>query len=202
MKKSFAAVFIALMLLFMAECASNGQNEDSTASEKETEEVAAPSVSPSESTEENPAEEVKEFPLKLEKTVESLNDSLESIGVTLADPKVSPGESSDMGKHVAYTYSLGSGASLCIYVSESTQHILNFTVLTVASETDNQTLFNVGYLIGCLESGLAGDEAARVDEELNMQGLEVEAFATSSTDSADFLYMVQAGSLVFMVTPA
>ena len=115
MKKSFAAVFIALMLLFMAACASNGQNEDSTASEKETEEVAAPSVSPSESTEENPAEEVKEFPLKLEKTVESLNDSLESIGVTLADPKVSPGESSDMGKHVAYTYSLGSGASLALW---------------------------------------------------------------------------------------
>lgn len=200
MKKILAAVLVVFMLLLMVACSSNIQAEDDTSKESEYAEASSETYNKPE--EEKTEAVVKEFPLEFEKTVESLNESMESTGITLADPKTSPGESSDMGKHIAYTYSLGPGASLCIYASESTQHVLNFTVLTVASEIDSATLYNVCFLIGCLEGGLAGEEASRVDAELNMQDLSEDTFATSSTDSADFLYMVQDGSLVFMVTPA
>lgn len=146
--------------------------------------------------------DIKEFPINVDETISNLNESLEGVGIVLENPIVTSGDSTELGKHTAYTYSLGKGASLCIYVSDNTENILNFTVLTVASEIDGDALNKAGYVIGCLEGGLAGEEASRVDAELNMQDLSEDTFATSSTDSADFLYMVQDGSLVFMVTPA
>ena len=202
MKKAVSLILAALMLLSTAAC---GQVSDQTVTSEpeihETETAAEPSNPNDAPSGEVSAEEVKTFPLEYRKTVETLNDSLEAIGLVLQDPKVSTDDTTEMGKHTAYTFSFGSGASLCIYVSDSAQRVLNFTVLTIGSEIDSQTLNNVWYLIGCLEGGLAGDEAERVDAELNMGGSE-DTFAMSSTDLAEFMYMMQDGSLVFMVTPA
>ena len=202
MNKAVSIILATLMLLSTVACGQVDNNTaDSNPEIEETETAAEPSNPNDTPSSEVSAEEVKTFPLEYGKTVETLNDSLEAVGIVLQDPKVSTDDTTEMGKHTAYTFSLGSGASLCIYASDSTQHVLNFTVLTIGSEIDSQTLNNVWYLIGCLEGGLAGDEAERVDAELNMGGSE-DTFAMSSTDLAEFMYMMQSGSLVFMVTPA
>lgn len=194
----FLAVFLSACL---SACGGSHSQPDAQDVETKNLEQASQNIENDVSSSSEAVSDVKEFPFELDKTVSSLNESLSSKGLFLEEPVISPGESAEMGDHTAYTYSLGPGASLVLYVADSTWNILNFTVLTVASEIDENTLNNVGYIIGCLEGGIAGDEAYRVDEELGLDNITDDTFATSSTDLAEFLYMVQDGSLIFMITP-
>lgn len=144
----------------------------------------------------------KEFSLALEGTVDSLNESLESYGITLGNPAVSKGNTNELGKYTAYTYGIGPGASLVLYVSDSTENILNFTVLTISSVVTDESLNNTKRLIECLERGLAGDDADKVEQDLGLSNVTDDTFAVSSADIAEFMYIVQSGSLTFMATPA
>lgn len=148
------------------------------------------------------ASNVKEFPLSLDETIEGLNETLSAKGYAkLSAPIVAPGNTEALGQHTAFTYSLGAGASFVLYVSDSTEKILNFTVLTIASEISTDTMNYVQFLMGSLEDGIAGDAATTIDSELNLSNTSEDAFAMASTDFAQFMYMIQDGSLVFTITP-
>lgn len=149
------------------------------------------------------ASNVKEFPLKHDETIDSLNETLSARGYAkLSAPIVAPGNTEALGQHTAFTYSLGAGASFVLYVNDSTENILNFTVLTIATEISTDTMNYVQLLIGSLEGGIAGDDATTIDSELNLSNTSEDAFTMASTDFAEFMYMVQDGSLVFTITPA
>lgn len=146
--------------------------------------------------------EVKQFPLIFEETIESLNVSLADDGIKLSDPIVSPGDTSELGKHTAYTYTLGDGASLVLYASDATDHVLNMTVMTVYSEIDDTSMDHVSAVIDCLLQGLAGDAYTDICEELGITNTSDDTYASASNGQIDFMYMVQGGSIVFMATPA
>lgn len=202
MKKKLSSLVISIILgLSLAACGGNPTAPTVSPSATPSITVTAPQAS-----ETLPINNsgIKEFPLAYDGTVSSLNDSLSASGYAqLSNPKVSPGETKELGIHTAYTYSLGTGAALVLYVSDSTGNVLNFSVLTIASEITDETADTTAFLIGCLEGGLAGEDSERIASELNinMDNLTEDTLTTASTELADFLYIVQDGSLVFMATP-
>ena len=147
--------------------------------------------------------DIREFALSADDFTASLNEALSNSGYAeLTDPKSTPSENKEFGVHTAYTYSLGTGASLVLYVGDASGNILNFSVLTIASEVTADSLFNAQLIMGCLLGITAGDDAEAVSEELSLTEVDADTFATASAPGAEYLYMVQDGSIVFMISPA
>lgn len=205
MKRKALALTIALMLGVSTLSACGDPATQPTATPSQVPETTV-SAEPSTGASSEPsydAATVKEFPLPADGTIDSLNETLAASGYPeLSSPKSSPGETTELGVHTAYTYSLGDGSAFVLYVSDATENILNFTVLTVASTITSETMEYTQFLMGCLVGGLSGDEAVRISGELGVSNVTDDTFAMASTDLAEFMYMVQDSSLTLMITPA
>lgn len=161
--------------------------------------TAEPSVPPVQSTDDAT---IKEFPLPIDGTVDSLSKSLEAAGYsTLKDPKTSSTTNNEFGEHTAYTYSLGEGAFLVLYVSDKTENVLSFFVGTTGSEVSEDGMKSALYLIGSLLGALGGDDSETLMSELGLDNYTETPFATADSEYAHFLYTYDADSIIFMVSP-
>lgn len=161
----------------------------------------------------SPDANIKEFSMSVNDLIGKLNNSLADAHtsgslpteVSLSDPDITEDNTDSLGYHEAYSYKIGPGASIVVYAAVASTpgdgYIRNITVMTMTPDIDQAVLSAVGYIVGALEGGLAGDEAESVDAELNKVPFPNDSFATYVTAQAEFMQMVQDKCLVFSVTP-
>lgn len=218
MKRALAlALATALSLSLLTGCgnklaagSSSSSTSQSASSGKQDENEQLPLDSGSAQT---PEATIKEFSMSVNDLIGKLNNSLEdahtsgalAAEVVLSDPDITEDKTDSLGYHEAYSYKIGPGASIVVYAAIAATpgdgYIRNITVMTMTPDIDQSTLETVGYIVGALEGGLAGDEAESVDTELNKVPFPNDSFAMYTTAQAEFMQVVQDKCLVFSVTP-
>lgn len=217
MKRTLAlALATALSLSLLTGCGNNpavsssSSTPSSVSSGKQDENEKGPLDPGSAQT---PETNIREFGMSVNDLIDKLNHSLADAHtsgslpteVSLSDPDITEDKTDSLGYHEAYSYKIGPGASIVVYAAVAATpgdgYIRNITVMTMTPDIDQEVLNTVGYIVGALEGGLAGDEAESVDAELNKVPFPNDSFATYTTAQAEFMQMVQDKCIVFSVTP-